>query len=165
MFSARAAMLMFAVIFSAGAWAQNTIECTGTNPYKATIHGDTESDVHMDAFVGSKLNEIECERVFKIGVPATIVLPFPTSGMTVTGGNFYQFACVDYDETKGQWVASMTSVDAKHTEGIAKTLAKLKDVNTLKTLLQMELSVVSVTSTDLDKIYNAATELINKKNA
>ncbi len=113
MFSARAAMLMFAAIFSAGAWAQ-TIECIGTNPYKAIIHGDTESDVHMDAFVGSKLNEIECERVFKIGVPATIVLPFPTTGMTVTGGNFYQFACVDYDETKGQWVASMTFVDANN---------------------------------------------------
>ncbi len=106
-------MLMFAAIFSAGAWAQ-TIECIGTNPYKAIIHGDTESDVHMDAFVGSKLNEIECERVFKIGVPATIVLPFPTTGMTVTGGNFYQFACVDYDETKGQWVASMTFVDANN---------------------------------------------------
>ena len=113
MFSVRAAMLMFAAIFSAGAWAQ-TIECIGTNPYKAIIHGDTESDVHMDAFVGSKLNEIECERVFKIGVPATIVLPFPTTGMTVTGGNFYQFACVDYDETKGQWVASMTFVDANN---------------------------------------------------
>ncbi len=113
MFSARAAMLMLAAIFSAGAWAQ-TIECIGTNPYKAIIHGDTESDVHMDAFVGSKLNEIECERVFKIGVPATIVLPFPTTGMTVTGGNFYQFACVDYDETKGQWVASMTFVDANN---------------------------------------------------
>lgn len=113
MFSVRAAMLMFAAVFSAGAWAQ-TIECIGTNPYKAIIHGDTESDVHMDAFVGSKLNEIECERVFKIGVPATIVLPFPTTGMTVTGGKFYQFACVDYDETKGQWVASMTFVDANN---------------------------------------------------
>lgn len=113
MFSVRAAMLMFAAMFSAGAWAQ-TIECIGTNPYKAIIHGDTESDVHMDAFVGSKLNEIECERVFKIGVPATIVLPFPTTGMTVTGGKFYQFACVDYDETKGQWVASMTFVDANN---------------------------------------------------
>lgn len=113
MFSVRAAMLMLAAMFSAGAWAQ-TIECIGTNPYKAIIHGDTESDVHMDAFVGSKLNEIECERVFKIGVPATIVLPFPTTGMTVTGGKFYQFACVDYDETKGQWVASMTFVDANN---------------------------------------------------
>lgn len=111
MFSVRAAMLMVAAVFSAGAWAQ-TIECIGTNPYKAIIHGDTESDVHMDAFVGSMLNEIECERVFKIGVPATIVLPFPTIGMTVTEGNFYEFACVDYDETKGQWVASMTFVDA-----------------------------------------------------
>ena len=121
MFSARATMLMFAAIFSAGAWAQ-TIECIGTNPYKAIIHGDTESDVHMDAFVGSKLNEIECERVFKIGVPATIVLPFPTTGMTVTGGNFYQFACVDYDETKGQWVASMTSVDANNLERNCKQL-------------------------------------------
>ncbi len=114
MFSARAAMLMLAAIFSAGAWAQNTIECSGPNPYKATIHGDTESDVHMDAFIGAMLNEIECEREFKIGVPATIVLPFPTTGMTVTGGNFYEFACVDYDETKGQWVASMTSVDANN---------------------------------------------------
>jgi len=114
MFSVRAAMLVFAAIFSAGAWAQNTIECTGTNPYKATIHGDTESDVHMDAGVGAMLNEIECVREFKVGVPATIVLPFPTTGMTVTGGNFYEFACVDYDETKGQWVASMTSVAANN---------------------------------------------------
>lgn len=115
MFSARAAMLMFAVIFSAGAWAQNTIECIGAaNPYKAIIHGDTESDVYMEKGLGTKLNEIECQRVFKIGVPATIVLPFPTTGMTVTGGNFYEFACVDYDETKGQWVASMTSVDANN---------------------------------------------------
>ncbi len=114
MFSVRAAMLMFAAIFSAGAWAQNTIECSGPNPYKAIIHGNTESDVHMDAGIGSMLNEIECEREFKIGVPATIVLPFPTTGMTVTGGNFYEFACVDYDETKGQWVASMTSVDANN---------------------------------------------------
>ena len=114
MFSARAAMLVFAAIFSAGAWAQttNTIQCIGTNPFKAIIHGDTESDVYMEQGVGAMLNEIECERVFKIGVPATIVLPFPTTGMTVTGGNFYQFTCVDYDETKGQWVASMTFVDA-----------------------------------------------------
>lgn len=37
MFSARAAMLVFAAIFSAGAWAQ-TIQCIGTaNPYKAII--------------------------------------------------------------------------------------------------------------------------------
>lgn len=115
MFSVRAAMLMFAAMFSAGAWAQNTIQCIGTaNPYKAIIHGDTESDVYMEPGVGTMLNEIECERVFKIGVPATIVLPFPTTGMTVTGGNFYKFACVDYDETKGQWVASMTSVAANN---------------------------------------------------
>ena len=117
MFSVRAAMLMFAAMFSAGAWAQNTIQCIGTaNPYKAIIHGDTESDVYMEPGVGTMLNEIECERVFKIGVPATIVLPFPTTGMTVTGGNFYKFACVDYDETKGQWVASMTSVAANNLE-------------------------------------------------
>jgi hypothetical protein len=118
MFSARAAMLMLAAIFSAGAWAQSqgTFSLIGTypGPYKAVIYGDTESDVENPQGAGTMLNEIECERVFKIGVPATIVLPFPTTGMTVTGGKFYEFACVDYDETKGQWVASMTSVAANN---------------------------------------------------
>ena len=121
MFSARAAMLMFAAIFSAGVWAQSTtgtirLYPDGAGHYKAVIYGDTESDVENRQGAGTMLNEIECERVFKIGVPATIVLPFPTTGMTVTGGNFYEFACVDYDETKGQWVASMTSVDANNLE-------------------------------------------------
>jgi len=121
MFSARAAMLMFAAIFSAGAWAQTTtgtirLSSDGAGHYKAVIHGDTESDVDNPQGAGTMLSSIECVREFKVGVPATIVLPFPTSGMTVTGGYFYQFACVDYDETKGQWVASMTSVDANNLE-------------------------------------------------
>lgn len=121
MFSARAAMLMFAAIFSAGAWAQTTtgtfrIYPDGAGHYKAEIYGTTESDVANSQGAGTMLSAIDCKREFKIGVPATIVLPFPTSGMTVTGGNFYQFACVDYDETKGQWVASMTSVDANNLE-------------------------------------------------
>ncbi|MBQ1676332.1 MAG: hypothetical protein II065_02765, partial [Bacteroidaceae bacterium] len=52
-----------AAMFSAGAWAQNTIQCIGTaNPYKAIIHGNTESDVYMEKGVGTMLNEIECER-------------------------------------------------------------------------------------------------------
>ena len=119
MFSVRAAMLMFAAIFSAGAWAQTStgtfrITPDGEGHWKAEIWGTTESDVDNPQGAGTMLSSIECVREFKIGVPATIVLPFPTSGMTVTGGNFYQFACVDYDETKGQWVASMTSVAANN---------------------------------------------------
>ena len=86
-FSARAAMLMLAAMFSAGAWAQTTtgtirLYPDGAGHYKAVIYGDTESDVENPQGAGTMLNEIECERVFKIGVPATIVLPFPTTGMT-----------------------------------------------------------------------------------
>ncbi len=120
MFSVRAAMLMFAAMFSAGAWAQSqgTFSLIGTfpGPYKAVVDGTSGSEVNIPQGANAKLYEIEFNRVFQVGVPATIVLPFPTTGMTVTGGNFYQFACVDYDETKGLWVASMTSVDANNLE-------------------------------------------------
>ena len=119
MFSARAAMLMFAAMFSAGAWAQSqgTFSLIGTfpGPYKAVVDGTSGSEVNIPQGANSKLYEIEFNRVFQVGVPDTIVLPFPTTTeMTITGGNFYQFACVDYDETKGQWVASMTSVAANN---------------------------------------------------
>ncbi len=119
MFSARAAMLMFAAMFSAGAWAQSqgTFSLIGTfpGPYKAVVDGTSGSEVNIPQGANTKLYEIEFNRVFQVDVPATIVLPFPTTTeMTITGGNFYQFACVDYDETKGQWVASMTSVDANN---------------------------------------------------
>lgn len=118
MFSVRAAMLMFAAIFSAGAWAQSqgTFSLIGTypGPYKAVVDGTSGSEVNIPQVAYADLYEIEFNRVFQVGVPATIVLPFPTTGLNVTGGNFYQFACVDYDETKGQWVASMTSVAANN---------------------------------------------------
>jgi hypothetical protein len=117
MFSVRAAMLMFAAIFSAGAWAQNTIEPTdqrADNAWKITMHGDSESDAHIDDFINRMAYAIEYDRVFQVGVPATVVFPFPTTDMIVTGGDFYKFNCVDYDESKGQWVASMTSVAANN---------------------------------------------------
>ena len=118
MFSARATMLMFAAIFSAGAWAQSqgTFSLIGTypGPNKAVVDGTSGSEVNIPQVAYADLYEIEFNRVFQVGVLATIVLPFPTTGMTVTGGNFYEFACVDYDETKGQWVASMTSVAANN---------------------------------------------------
>ena len=112
LFSARAAMLMLAAMSSVGVQSQ-TFKFEGNNPpYKAVIDGTSESDVNILPETGTIISEIEYNRYFQIGVPATIVLPFPTTGMTVTGGNFYQFNGVEYDETKGQWVASMTSVDA-----------------------------------------------------
>lgn len=113
LFSARAAMLMLAAMSSVGVQSQ-TFSLTGSGPYKAVIDGSSESDVNILQEEYKVISEIEYNRYFQIGVPATIVLPFPTTGMTVTGGNFYEFACVDYDETKGQWVASMTSVDANN---------------------------------------------------
>ena len=90
MFSVRAAMLMFAAIFSAGAWAQSTtgtirLYSDGNKNWRAEIYGDTESDVANPQGAGTMLSAIDCKREFKIGVPATIVLPFPTTGMTVTG--------------------------------------------------------------------------------
>lgn len=116
MFSVRAAMLMFAAIFSAGAWAQ-TIETTEERADKACkiiMHGDSESDAHIDDFVYKMAYAIEYDRVFQVDVPATVVFPFPTTDMIVTGGNFYKFNCVDYNESENQWVASMTSVAANN---------------------------------------------------
>ena len=117
MFSARTAMLMLATLFSAGAWAQLSEGTTfqlipnGSGLFKAVIHGNTTSDCGIEETAGPILNEIVCEREFKVGVPATIVLPFPTKDFTVTGGNFYEFACVEWNSDKGQWVASMKQVD------------------------------------------------------
>ncbi len=116
MFSARAAMLMLAAMFSAGAWAQ-TIETTEERADKACkiiMHGGSESDAHIDDFVYKMAYAIEYDREFKIDVPATVVFPFPTTKMIVTGGNFYKFNCVDYNESENQWVASMTSVAANN---------------------------------------------------
>ena len=120
MFSARATMLMFAAMFSAGAWAQSsthTFELIGPNAkgeFKAVIHGDRESDCGIGQDAAVTLYEIECQREFQVNVPATIVLPFPTTGLNVTGGNFYEFACVEWDSSASQWVASMTSVAANN---------------------------------------------------
>lgn len=117
LFSARAAMLMLATMFSAGAWAQTTTRTIqlfpdGNGLWSAVIYGDTEYDVENPQGAGTMLSSIECERVFKIGVPATIVLPFPTTGMTVTGGDFYEFSGVEYNQSAGQWVATMDQVNA-----------------------------------------------------
>ncbi len=120
MFSARAAMLMLAAMFSAGAWAQSqgTFSLIGTpptGPYKAVVDGTSGSEVNIPQGANTKLYEIEFNRDFQVDVPATIVLPFPTTtDMTVTGGNFYQFACVEWDSDASQWVASMTSVAANN---------------------------------------------------
>ena len=119
MFSARAAMLMLAAMFSAGAWAQSqgTFNLEGpdaNNEYKVVIDGTSSSDVWIGQEAARKLKEIDFKRDFQVGVPATIVLPFPTTGLNVTGGNFYQFACVEWDSDASQWVASMTSVDANN---------------------------------------------------
>lgn len=116
MFSARAAMLMLAAMFSAGAWAQ-TIEPTeqrADKAWKIIMHGKSESDAHIDDFINRKAYAIEYDRVFQVDVPATVVFPFPTTKMIVTGGNFYKFNCVDYNESENQWVASMTSVAANN---------------------------------------------------
>lgn len=117
MFSARAAMLMFAAIFSAGAWAQTTIEqdwTGGGSTCKIKMHGSTDSDSYIGENTYVYAHAIEYDREFKIGVPATVVFPFPTTSMTVTGGDFYKFNCVDYNESENQWVASMTSVAANN---------------------------------------------------
>lgn len=116
MFSVRAAMLMFAAMFSAGAWAQ-TIEPTeqrADKAWKIVMHGNSESDAHIDDFINRMAYAIEYDRVFQVGVPATVVFPFPTTDMIVTGGDFYKFNCVDYNESENQWVASMTSVAANN---------------------------------------------------
>ena len=117
MFSVRAAMLMFAAMFSAGAWAQTTIEQDWTGgglTCKIKMHGSTDSDSYIGESTGVYAHAIEYDREFKIGVPATVVFPFPTTKMIVTGGNFYKFNCVDYNESENQWVASMTSVAANN---------------------------------------------------
>lgn len=114
LFSARAAMLMLAAMSSVGVQSQ-TFKFEGDYPpYKAVIDGTSGSDVNILQEEYKVISEIEYNRLFQIGVPATIVLPFPTTYMTVTGGNFYQFNGVEYDETKGQWVATMTGVNANN---------------------------------------------------
>lgn len=70
MFSVRAAMLMFAAMFSAGAWAQTTtgtirLYPDGAGHYKAEIWGNTESDVDNPQGAGTMLSSIECVREFK----------------------------------------------------------------------------------------------------
>ena len=114
LFSARTIVLMLTAMFTAGAQSQ-TIKFEGDGiPYKAVIDGTSDSDVNILPEEGKVINEIEYNRYFQIGVPATIVLPFPTTGMTVTGGDFYGFNGVEYNPSSGQWEATMTRVDANN---------------------------------------------------
>ena len=114
LFSARAAMLMLAAMSSVGAQSQ-TFKFEGDNPpNKAVIDGTSGSDVNILPEEYKMISEINYNRYFQIGVPATIVLPFPTTGMTVTGGNFYEFNGVEYDQSACKWVATMTGVDANN---------------------------------------------------
>lgn len=111
LFSARTAVLMLAAMFTAGVQSQ-TIKFEGGGPYKAVIDGTSGSDVNILPEEYKLISEIEYNRYFQIGVPATIVLPFPTTGMTVTGGNFYKFNGVEYNPSSRRWEATMTQVDA-----------------------------------------------------
>jgi hypothetical protein len=127
LFSARTAMLMLATLFSVGAWAQYWggedesralvfSDPSGPGQYKLTMNGKAEVDVNVDKDLNIQAYAIEYNRTFQVGVPATVVFPFPTYGMTVTGGYFYEFDNVKWDANKGQWVATMTEVDADNLE-------------------------------------------------
>ena len=116
LFSARTVVLMLTAMFAAGAQSQ-TIKFEGNGiPYKAVIDGTSDSDVNILPEEYKVINKIEYNRYFQIGVPATIVLPFPTTGMTVTGGYFYEFNGVEYNPSSERWEATMTEVDANNLE-------------------------------------------------
>jgi len=58
-----------------------------------------------------EVNSITIDRTFQTGVTSTIILPFGVESGNYSGGTFYEFTSVDYED--GKWVASMTKVTGK----------------------------------------------------
>lgn len=67
--------------------------------------------------VALHVDTVTLNRQFTAGVPSTVILPFSISAANVTGGKFYTFNGVSYDEAEEQWEADMTEV----TELVANT--------------------------------------------
>ena len=64
-----------------------------------------------DAFVLTEdiaVTSVTFNRTFTPGATSTIILPFAISSRSYSGGTFYEFQSVDYEN--GKWVASLTKV-------------------------------------------------------
>ncbi len=67
--------------------------------------------------VALHVDTVTLNRQFTAGVPSTVILPFSISAANVTGGKFYTFNGVSYDEAEEQWVADMTEATAQTAPG------------------------------------------------
>ncbi|MBP5681872.1 MAG: CotH kinase family protein [Bacteroidales bacterium] len=110
------------------------IEITGKDAYEGTVEKTFTINPNIDSYGAltilidqdgkhavldgnstSELSEITSpiavkdvvfERQFSVGKPSTIVLPFSTS--SYSGGTFYTFTDVSYDEDDSKWYADLT---------------------------------------------------------
>lgn len=112
MFSARAAMLMLATLFSAGAWAQSPEVYGAITIFNKIAFIDGTSDATVNIPDPQPVTGITYSRNFTPGAAATVFFPFSTSGMTVSGGTFYKFGCVHYDSSADLWIATMPAIQA-----------------------------------------------------
>lgn len=75
------------------------------NGKHAVLDGNSTSELsEIKSQIAVK--DVVFERQFSVGKPSTIVLPFSTSNYS--GGKFYTFTGVLYDEDKSKWYADLT---------------------------------------------------------
>ena len=74
----------------------------------AEINGSYTDNETSSLAEDISVKSITFDRTFQQGVTSTIILPFAIESGKYSGGTFYEFQSVDYEDNK--WVASMTKV-------------------------------------------------------
>ncbi|MBQ3690314.1 MAG: hypothetical protein II937_10725, partial [Bacteroidales bacterium] len=78
------------------------------NGITAEINGSYTDNETFSLAEDISVKSITFDRTFQQGVTSTIILPFAIKSGKYSGGTFYEFQSVDYEDNK--WVASMTKV-------------------------------------------------------
>ncbi|MBQ9212710.1 MAG: hypothetical protein IJ150_02045, partial [Bacteroidales bacterium] len=78
------------------------------NGATAEINGSYTDNETFSLAEDISVKSITFDRTFQQGVTSTIILPFAIESGKYSGGTFYEFQSVDYEDNK--WVASMTKV-------------------------------------------------------
>lgn len=78
------------------------------NGKTATLDGAYTGDASLVIDEDRTVNFVTFNRTFTPGATSTIILPFAVTSGNYSGGTFYEFQSVDYEN--GKWVASLTKV-------------------------------------------------------